>query len=67
MGVGVHIFLQKGELDHELGTGFLVHKTIISAAKRAEFVSRRMSYIILRGHLLVVSYLCSERSCSNRR
>jgi hypothetical protein len=27
-----------------------VHKKIISAVKRAEFVSDRMSYIILRGH-----------------
>jgi hypothetical protein len=27
-----------------------VHKRIISAVKRVEFVSNRMSYIILRGH-----------------
>jgi hypothetical protein len=27
-----------------------VHKSIISAVKRVEFVSDRMSYIILRGH-----------------
>jgi hypothetical protein len=29
---------------------FFVHKSIISAVKRVEFVSDRMSYIILRGH-----------------
>jgi hypothetical protein len=29
--------------------GFFVHKRIISAVKRAEFVNDRMSYIILRG------------------
>jgi exonuclease III len=29
---------------------FFVHKRILSAAKRVEFVSDRMSYIILRGH-----------------
>jgi hypothetical protein len=28
---------------------FFVHKKIISAVKRVEFVSDRMSYIILRG------------------
>jgi hypothetical protein len=34
-----------------------VHKRIISAVKRVEFVSNRMSYIILRGrccHIIVL-------------
>jgi hypothetical protein len=35
--------------NHELGTAFFVHKRIISALKRIEYVSDRMSYIILRG------------------
>jgi hypothetical protein len=34
---------------YELGTGYFVHKRIISAVKRVELISDRVSYIILRG------------------
>jgi hypothetical protein len=43
------LFYGKGNENNELGTGFVVHKIIISAVKKVEFVSDRMSYIILRG------------------
>ena len=34
---------------HQLRTGFFVHHRVVSAAKRLEILSERMSYIVLRG------------------
>jgi exonuclease III len=51
-------FYEKGNENCELGTGFIVHKGIISAVKRIEFVSDRMLYVLLRRSL--ISYYCSE-------
>jgi hypothetical protein len=48
--------LAKGNENHEFGTGLLLHKIIMSAVNRVDFVSDRMSYIILRGrwHNIIV-------------
>jgi endonuclease/exonuclease/phosphatase family metal-dependent hydrolase len=40
-------FYGQGNGDHQLPTGFSVHKRILSAVRTVEFISDRMSYIIL--------------------
>jgi hypothetical protein len=42
--------------DHRLGTGFIVHKGIISAVKRVDYVSDRMPYIIPIGRWCVLLF-----------
>jgi exonuclease III len=47
---GEYIFFYgKGQENHQFGTGSFVHHRIVSAIKRAEFDSDRISYIVLRG------------------
>jgi hypothetical protein len=53
---GEYIFFYgEGNENHELGTGFVVHKRIILPVKGDQFVSDRMLYIILRGRQCDIS------------
>jgi hypothetical protein len=53
-----HTHYGKGSENNELGTGFFVHKTIILAVERVEFINDRMSYVIWRDcwfHIIVLN------------
>jgi hypothetical protein len=53
----IHFFHGKGNGDHQLWTGFIVHKINVSAVRRVQFISDRTSYIILRGRWCNITVL----------
>ena len=42
------LYYGEGNNNHQLGTGFFVHKRIKSAVKKVEFISDRLSYLVLK-------------------
>jgi hypothetical protein len=59
-------FYGQGNGDHRLGTGFFVHKRILSAVRKVEFISDRMSYIILRGRWCNIIVLNVHAPCEDK-
>jgi hypothetical protein len=59
-------FYGQGNGDHQLGTVFFVHNRILSAVRTVEFISDRMSYIILRGRWCNIIVLNVHAPCEDK-
>jgi hypothetical protein len=59
-------FYGQGNWDHQLGRGCFIHKRIISAVRRVEFISDRLLYIILRGHRCNIIVLNVQVPCEDK-
>jgi exonuclease III len=59
-------FYGQGNGDHRLGTGFFVHKRILSAVKGVEFISDRMPYIILISRWCNIIVLNVHAPCEDK-
>jgi hypothetical protein len=61
------LFYGKGNDNHQLGTGFFVLQRIVPAVKKAEFVSDRMSYIVLRSRWCNIIVLNAHAPTGEKR
>jgi hypothetical protein len=59
-------FYGQGNGDHQLGAGFLVHKRIVSAVRRVEFIRDRMPYIKLTGRWCNIIVLNVQATCEDK-
>jgi hypothetical protein len=58
----VYFFLWQRAEKLSIGNRFFVHQRLVSAIKRVEFVSARMSYIVLRGRWCNIIVLQIEKT-----
>jgi exonuclease III len=59
-------FYGQGSANHQAGTDFFIFKRIVSAVSIVEFISERISYIILRGRWCNIIVLNVHAPCEDK-
>jgi hypothetical protein len=66
MGRGLYIFLWRRKWGSSVRYRFFVHKKIISAVRRVQLISKRVSFVIIKGRWCNITVLNARAPCEDK-